>query len=106
MKLTPAEWQELDVTKVLLSGLLPCRLHYIQPQAASVEVQKLKEEGNKLFGRKEYQKALEAYDKALKASENSLAEAPLLHSNKAACFMMLQRYFCLHRKARVRNPEI
>lgn len=60
-------------------------------QAANSEVKKLKEEGNKCFARKEYQKALDAYDKALKASDNAASEAPLLHSNKAACFMMLQR---------------
>ena len=59
---------------------------------ATTSVQKIKEEGNKLFGRKEYQKALESYDKALKACENSTTEAPLLHSNKAACYMMQQRW--------------
>lgn len=62
-------------------------------QAGKSEVQKLRDEGNKHFGRKDYQKALEAYDRALKASDKASdkAEAPLLHSNKAACFMMLQR---------------
>ena len=59
---------------------------------AQTSVQKIKEEGNKLFGRKEYQKALESYDRALKACGDSTTEAPLLHSNKAACYMMQQRY--------------
>ena len=53
---------------------------------------KLKDEGNRLFGRKEYQKALEAYERALKqASPEAKEEIALLHSNKAACFMMNQR---------------
>ena len=60
-------------------------------QSSSSETQKLKEEGNKLFGRKEYQKALEAYDRALKASESPAVEVPQLHCNKAACHMMMQR---------------
>lgn len=53
---------------------------------------KLKDEGNRLFGRKEYQKALEAYDRALKvANVDSKDDLALLHSNKAACYMMFQR---------------
>lgn len=53
---------------------------------------KLKDEGNRLFGRKEYQKALEAYDRALKAvNAEAKDDLALLHSNKAACFMMFQR---------------
>lgn len=72
-----------------ITAIYPYSAHY--SQAGKPEVQKLKDEGNKYFGRKEYQKALDAYDKALKASDNSATEAPLLHSNKAACFMMMQR---------------
>ena len=61
-------------------------------QGASPEMLKLKDEGNKLFGRKEYQKALEAYEKALKqATPEAKEEIALLHSNKAACYMMNQR---------------
>ena len=53
---------------------------------------KLKEEGNRLFGRKEYQKALESYDRALKVvNVEAKEDLALLHSNKAACFMMFQR---------------
>ena len=53
---------------------------------------KLKEEGNRLFGRKEYQKALESYDRALKVvNVEAREDLALLHSNKAACFMMFQR---------------
>ena len=59
-------------------------------KATGSEAQKVLEQGNKHFARKEHLKALEAYDKALKASD-SQAERPLLYSNKAACYMMLQR---------------
>ena len=52
---------------------------------------KLKDEGNKLFGRKEYSKAFEAYEKALKLLPEGHNEAALLHSNKAACSMMLKK---------------
>ena len=50
-----------------------------------------------MFGRKEYLKALETYDKALKASgEDSTSEdRALLHSNKAACYMMQQKCVAL-----------
>lgn len=51
----------------------------------------LKEEGNKLFGRKEYQKALEAYDKALRQATDNAGDQALLHSNKAACYMMFSK---------------
>ena len=53
---------------------------------------RLKDEGNRLFGRKEYQKALEAYDRALRvASADARDDLALLHSNKAACYLLLQR---------------
>ena len=56
---------------------------------------KLKDEGNRLFGRKEYQKALEAYDRALRMTgADARDDLALLHSNKAACYMMFQR--CSH----------
>lgn len=61
-------------------------------QVGSAEMLKLKEEGNRLFGRKEYQKALESYDRALKVvNVEAKEDLALLHSNKAACFMMFQR---------------
>jgi tetratricopeptide (TPR) repeat protein len=53
---------------------------------------KLKDEGNRLFGRKEYQKALEAYERALRMTgADARDDLALLHSNKAACYMMFQR---------------
>ncbi|BDA44746.1 probable protein CLMP1 [Coccomyxa sp. Obi] len=64
-----------------------------EAEAGSPEMLKLKDEGNRLFGRKEYQKALEAYDRALKvANPESKEDLALLHSNKAACYMMFQRF--------------
>lgn len=60
---------------------------------ATSEGVRLREEANKFFGRKEYLKALEAYDKALKATpeDGSSDDRALLHSNKAACYMMQQK---------------
>lgn len=55
---------------------------------AQVQLSALRDEGNKLFGKKEYTKALECYDKALKSIPASHPDKPLLHSNKAACHMM------------------
>ncbi|KAK9834855.1 hypothetical protein WJX81_004062 [Elliptochloris bilobata] len=58
----------------------------------TLETSKLKEEGDRLFGRKEYQKALDAYDRALKRSvPDGKEERALLHANKAACYLMFQR---------------
>lgn len=51
----------------------------------------LKEEGNKLFAHKDYEKALEAYDRALRLADPESADAALLHSNKAACHMMFKK---------------
>lgn len=64
----------------------------------TLEASKLKEEGDRLFGRKEYQKALDAYDRALKRSTSDVKEErALLHANKAACYLMFQR--CAPRSA-------
>ena len=55
------------------------------------EVTALKDEGKEAFGKREYVKALEAYDKALRALPEGNSDVPLMHSNKAACNMMLKR---------------
>lgn len=55
------------------------------------QLKELRKEGNDLFGRKEYQKALESYDKALKLVIDNSQEKALLHSNKAACYMMFKK---------------
>lgn len=56
------------------------------------QIAQLKDDGNKHFGRKEYQKALESYEKALKLTPESHPDSALLHSNRAACFMMFKRF--------------
>jgi tetratricopeptide (TPR) repeat protein len=55
---------------------------------AQTQLSTLRDEGNKFFGKKDYAKALECYDKALKSLPASHQDKPLLHSNKAACHMM------------------
>lgn len=60
-------------------------------QALSGQVAELKDQGNKLFGGKEYIKAFELYDKAIRLLPAKHAESVLLHSNKAACSMMLKK---------------
>ncbi len=55
------------------------------------QVSALKEEGNKLFGTKDYTKAFASYEKAIKLLPAQHAESVLLHSNKAACSMMLKK---------------
>ena len=62
-------------------------------QGVVSEAGKMKEEGNRLFGRKDYSKALDAYEKASKiTAADAKEERAALHSNKAACHLMLQRY--------------
>ena len=51
----------------------------------------LKHEGNNCFAKKEYAVAIGSYDKALQLVPADSAEAALLHSNKAACHMMLKK---------------
>ena len=71
------------------------RLHPCPPSTqapADVEaLAALKDEGNQLFARKDYEKALESYDRALKLVAPESADAALLHSNKAACHMMFKK---------------
>lgn len=59
---------------------------------AQAQLTALRDEGNKFFGKKEYTKAFECYDKALKSIQAGHPDKPLLHSNKAACHMMGKRY--------------
>ena len=51
----------------------------------------LKDEGNQLFAKKDYERALDVYDKALKLAGSDTDDAALLNSNKAACHMMLKK---------------
>ncbi|XP_078429303.1 octicosapeptide/Phox/Bem1p (PB1) domain-containing protein / tetratricopeptide repeat (TPR)-containing protein [Wolffia australiana] len=50
----------------------------------------LKEEGNKLFQKRDYKGAILTYEKAVKLLPSSHAETAPLRSNLAACFMSLQ----------------
>lgn len=59
---------------------------------SQTQLSTLRDEGNKFFGKKDYVKALECYDKALKSVPASHQDKPLLHSNKAACHMMGKKY--------------
>mmetsp|Transcript_14445 Transcript_14445/g.43688 ORF Transcript_14445/g.43688 Transcript_14445/m.43688 type:complete len:721 (-) Transcript_14445:878-3040(-) len=61
-------------------------------ESVAGQVSSLKDEGNKLFGGKEYTKAFDAYEKAIKLLPAQHADSVLLHSNKAACSMMLKKY--------------
>lgn len=56
------------------------------------EVEGLKGKGNQSFAAKEYQKALETYDKAIKLLPEGAAERADLYSNKGACFLQMRRY--------------
>ncbi|XP_015696818.1 protein PHOX1 [Oryza brachyantha] len=51
--------------------------------------QELKEEGNKLFQRREYERALLNYEKAIKLLPRPHPDVAYLHSNLAACYMQM-----------------
>ncbi|KAJ3678410.1 hypothetical protein LUZ60_002213 [Juncus effusus] len=51
--------------------------------------QELKEDGNKLFQRRDYERALLRYEKALKLLPKLHADVAYLHSNIAACYMQM-----------------
>ncbi|KAL4859108.1 hypothetical protein ACK3TF_000883 [Chlorella vulgaris] len=59
---------------------------------AAEALAKLKADGNSSFAQREYDKAMQLYDEALKLVPADAADAALLHSNKAACHMMHKRY--------------
>lgn len=71
-------------------GLAPTLApHILSPQSQSLA--QLKADGNTAFARKEYDAAIQLYDRALKLVPADAADAALLHSNKAACHMMHKR---------------
>lgn len=70
---------------------LACISHVLQGDVQA-QLSNLRDEGNKHFGAKDYAKALESYDKALKLIPATHQDKPLLHSNKAACHMMAKKY--------------
>lgn len=51
--------------------------------------QELKEEGNKLFQRRDYERALLNYEKAIKLLPRAHPDVAYLHSNLAACYMQM-----------------
>ncbi|XP_077222347.1 protein PHOX1-like [Tasmannia lanceolata] len=51
--------------------------------------QELKEDGNKLFQKRDYEGAMLKYEKALKLLPKSHIDVAYLHSNMAACFMQM-----------------
>ncbi|BAT09358.1 protein PHOX1 [Oryza sativa Japonica Group] len=51
--------------------------------------QELKEEGNKLFQRREHERALLNYEKAIKLLPRGHPDVAYLHSNLAACYMQM-----------------
>lgn len=66
-------------------------LHELQGDTQA-QISSLRDEGNTFFGKKDYAKALESYDKALKLTTATHQDKPLLHANKAACHMMAKKY--------------
>lgn len=59
------------------------------------ELSKIKAEGSKQFTKKEYAKAADMYEKALRTlagTPEAKEERALLHSHKAACFLMQHRF--------------
>ena len=65
--------------------------HQVPPAGDAATVTQLKENGSKLFAQKEYDKALECWDRALQMVSGASADAALLHSNKAACHMLSKK---------------
>ncbi|KAJ1694931.1 hypothetical protein LUZ63_011629 [Rhynchospora breviuscula] len=53
------------------------------------EAQKRKEEGNKLFQRRDYQRALIQYERAINILPKTHPDVAYLHSNMAACYMQM-----------------
>lgn len=71
--------------------LVSMSMHVLQGDTQT-QLNNLRDEGNTYFGKKDYAKALESYDKALKLIPSTHQDKPLLHSNKAACHMMAKKY--------------
>lgn len=53
------------------------------------EAQNRKEDGNKLFQRRDYQRALIQYERAINTLPKSHPDVAYLHSNMAACYMQM-----------------
>lgn len=55
------------------------------------KVATIKSDANKLFAKREYVKAAEAYAEAIKLTPPSAQERVDLHCNRAACYYQLRR---------------
>lgn len=64
----------------------------LQVEVTGTDLASLKEEGNTAFAKKEYEKAMAAWDKALTMVDGNDKDAAILHNNKAACHLMFKRY--------------
>jgi tetratricopeptide (TPR) repeat protein len=74
-------------------GATPCPCCHPPRQVAS-KVAALKSEGSRSFTRRDYVKALEAYEQANKLLPEGAPDKVDLHNYKAACFFQLRRCGC------------
>jgi len=58
----------------------------------ATEVAELKRSGNNQFAERDFQKALDTYDKAVKMLPEASAEKADILSNKAACYIQMKRF--------------
>eukprot|EP00210_Caulerpa_lentillifera_P005134 g4906.t1 len=58
----------------------------------ATEVAELKRSGNNQFAERDYEKALETYDKAIKKLPELSTEKADIQSNKAACYLQMKRH--------------
>lgn len=68
-------------------------------QSFAAKSSKLKHEGDAHFAAKRHKEALEAYEKAIPLTLGNSEERAALHSNRAACFLMMNSFHSAHREA-------
>ncbi|KAH7279809.1 hypothetical protein KP509_37G038400 [Ceratopteris richardii] len=56
----------------------------------AARAKELKEEGNRMFQRKEYSNAMDQYELALKLTPSDHPDRAIFHSNRAACLMQME----------------
>ena len=75
-----------------LSGRsMPPRPRRARSPQTTKKIGELKAEAGKLFVGKDYSKAVDAYERAIKLLPDSAADKADLYSNKAACFYQQKR---------------
>lgn len=67
------------------------QLFYVSPKSCESSL-KYRSEGNSFFIRKEYQKAMEMYNKSLCFAKDASENISLACANRSACFMELKMY--------------